>query len=479
MSSNDIVIRVDNVSKCFNVYTKPQDRLKQLILPKVQRLIGKEQSSYSHDFWALQQVSFEIGRGHAVGILGQNGSGKSTLLQIITGTMTPTSGTVETFGRVAALLELGSGFNPDFTGRENVYLNGSLIGLSREQVDAKFDMIAAFADIGEHLEQPVKTYSSGMMLRLAFAVQVAVESEILIIDEALAVGDARFQLKCFRRLEELKENGTTILFVSHATELVRSFCDYGLVLNYGKPVYWGDAKTATVKYMEVLFPDKNQLSDGAAEAEAQAETVSEDLHTPLASESVAAFREEDTDKAKRIQTNDFLLLENPPVKDDTFGIGGAKLKQLKIFGLDKPNILVGARTLTVQCEYTWDVAFLKDLIERDRYEKDITLGISIANNKGNYIFGCNGFDSDLVVDCFASNTCSVEFSFKMPYLTEGDYFLTVAIAVGTLKYHIQLRWYDCLVQLKMLKDERNVFGAFAIDYQMNLVNAMHLETEKV
>ena len=164
-------------------------------------------------------------------------------------------------------MELGSGFNPQFTGRENVYLNGHLLGLSTKQIENKFDYIAAFADIGEYLEQPVKTYSSGMMLRLAFAVQIAIETQVLIIDEALAVGDARFQLKCFRRLEEIKQQGTTILFVSHATEMVKSFCDFGLVLNAGKAIYWGDAKTAAVKYFEILFPERSQSEDVSSIAE--------------------------------------------------------------------------------------------------------------------------------------------------------------------------------------------------------------------
>jgi lipopolysaccharide transport system ATP-binding protein len=469
---------VEHVSKCFNIYANPQDRLKQLIFPKVQRLIGKEQSSYSHDFWALQDVSFEIERGQAVGILGQNGSGKSTLLQIITGTMTPTSGTVETHGRVAALLELGSGFNPDFTGKENVFLNGSLIGLTRSQVEAKYDNIVAFADIGEHLEQPVKTYSSGMMLRLAFAVQVAVESDILIIDEALAVGDARFQLKCFRRLEELKEQGTTILFVSHATDLVRSFCNYGLVLNKGKTIYWGDAKTATVKYMEVLFPDKDQLSSAASNAvdtlESQDSTDAVTLTGQLPVDTLSAEQLANVDECE-----DFLSLVNPSIKSDTFGIGGAELKQIKIFGLESPNILKGGRDLKVQCHYTWDVTFLKDLILREKYQNDITLGISLANHKGNYIFGCNGFDNNLFVNCLEMSNCVVEFDLKVPYLTEGDYFITVAIAIGTLAYHVQLRWYDCLIPVKVLKDERNIFGVFAIDYQMKLVNANDIEITEV
>ena len=185
---NDIAIRVSNLGKYYQIYDAPRDRLKQFVLSRLQRLIGKQPKQYFREFWALKEVSFEIKKGETVGIIGRNGSGKSTLLQMICGTLFPTNGTVETRGRIAALLELGSGFNPEFTGRENVYLNGAVLGLSKEEIDTRFDAIAAFADIGDFIEQPVKTYSSGMFVRLAFAIQANVDPEILIVDEALAGG---------------------------------------------------------------------------------------------------------------------------------------------------------------------------------------------------------------------------------------------------------------------------------------------------
>ena len=194
--SSEIAIKVESLSKCYQIYNQPQDRLKQAIYPRLQRLMGKEPGSYAREFWALKDVSFEINKGEAVGIVGRNGAGKSTLLQLICGTLNPTSGSVEVKGTVAALLELGSGFNPEFTGRENVYLNASVLGLTQEKADEKFDEIAAFADIGDFLEQPAKTYSSGMLMRLAFAVNTCVDPDILIVDEALSVGDAPFQSKC-------------------------------------------------------------------------------------------------------------------------------------------------------------------------------------------------------------------------------------------------------------------------------------------
>lgn len=459
MSSENAVIQVDGVGKCFSIYDRPEDRLKQFLMPKIRAFSGQAQPNYHREFWALKDVSFEVGKGQTVGIIGRNGSGKSTLLQIITGTMAPTYGSVATQGRTAALLELGSGFNPEFTGRENVYLNGSLLGLTHAQIDDKFDYIAGFADIGDHLDQPVKTYSSGMMLRLAFAVQVAVETEILIIDEALAVGDARFQLKCFRRLEEIKAQGTTILFVSHATDLVRSFCDFGLVLENGKAIYWGEAKVATVKYLEVLFPEQiQQALDQPGQSEMNSDMISA---VPVVGHALVP---------ESSQPLEWLTIDPPKMEGHTFGVGGADLKWVKILGIGSPNLLEGGRDIKIQCQFSWQIDFVRSLIERDGYESDITLGVSLADNKGGYIFGCNGFDKGLPIDCLKNSISTVEFQFNMPHLAAGEYFLTVAIALGNQKHHIQLKWYDCIFQFKIFETNKNVYGVFAIEYEMNEVS---------
>ena len=256
--SSDIVIRVENVSKCYQVYDRPQDRLKQSVVPKIKRLLGKSSDNYYRDFWALHDISFEVKRGESLGILGRNGSGKSTLLQVITGNLTPTSGSVEFNGRIAALLELGSGFNLEFTGRENVYLNGALLGLSRAQVDDKFDAIAAFADIGQFIDQPVKTYSSGMLVRLAFAVQVQVEPDILIVDEALAVGDALFQKRCFQQIEKMRSNGVTLLFVSHDIESIRTLTNKSLLLNNGRVLRLGLSSEVVLDYRKLLHEQESE-----------------------------------------------------------------------------------------------------------------------------------------------------------------------------------------------------------------------------
>jgi lipopolysaccharide transport system ATP-binding protein len=254
--SSEVTIKVENLSKSYLIYGKPQDRLKQFILPRFQKalsIVGVEKKNYYQEFYALQNISFEIKKGETVGVIGRNGSGKSTLLQIICGTLTPTTGTVQTNGRVAALLELGSGFNHNFTGRENVYINGTILGLSREEIDARFDKIASFADIGKFIDQPVKTYSSGMVVRLAFAVQAQVDPDILIVDEALSVGDVKFQAKCFDFLKKLKDNGTSILLVTHSTEQIVTHCTRAFLLDNGVQIETGDPKYVANRYLDLLF----------------------------------------------------------------------------------------------------------------------------------------------------------------------------------------------------------------------------------
>jgi lipopolysaccharide transport system ATP-binding protein len=247
--SSDIVIKVDNLSKCYHIYDKPRDRLFQMLM--------RGHRQYYREFWALRDVSFEIKKGETVGIIGRNGSGKSTLLQVICGTLSPTSGSVETNGRIAALLELGSGFNPNFTGRENVYMNAAILGLSKGEIDKRFDDIVAFADIGDFIEQPVITYSSGMYIRLAFAVNIVSEPEIMIVDEALAVGDMKFQAKCMTALNRIQKNGATILFVSHDVGAVKSLCAQGVYLEHGMLKAIGKAPDVTELYIRTMREEMN------------------------------------------------------------------------------------------------------------------------------------------------------------------------------------------------------------------------------
>jgi len=245
MSSKQFAIEIDNVSKCFFVYKKPIDRLKQFIFPKV----GLKNKKYYDEFWAVNKVSLKIKPGETVAIVGRNGSGKSTLLQMICGTLQPTSGKIKVQGKIAALLELGSGFNPEFTGRENIYLNASVYGLTRDEIDKKFNSIVRFADIGDFIEQPVKTYSSGMYVRLAFAVIAHVDADILVIDEALAVGDAVFTQKCMRFIRDFQKNGT-LLFVSHDMYSVQNLCEKALWLNKGNTLNYGLSKDIAEEYLK-------------------------------------------------------------------------------------------------------------------------------------------------------------------------------------------------------------------------------------
>lgn len=239
--SSDSVISIKDVSKIYQIYERPQDRLKQMLWPGTRK--------FHDEFWALKGINFEVKKGETVGIVGRNGSGKSTLLQVICGTVTPTTGIVERNGRISALLELGSGFNPEFTGRENVFLNGTINGLSRMEMEARFDKIVAFADIGQFIDSPVKHYSSGMFARLAFSVAIHVDPEILIVDEILAVGDSAFQRKCLNKFYEIREAGCSILFVSHDQYQVKSICQRALYLEKGLQKMFGPAGHVIDEYM--------------------------------------------------------------------------------------------------------------------------------------------------------------------------------------------------------------------------------------
>ncbi len=281
MNKDNIAIRVSNLSKCYHMYDTPRDRLKQFVVPALcrvfpplRRLFSTPDSplpTYYREFWSLKDVSFEVKKGDVLGIIGKNGAGKSTLLQILCGTLTPTAGAIETYGRVAALLELGAGFNPEFTGRENVYMNASVLGLSNEEIDARFDEIVAFADIGFFIDQPVKTYSSGMFVRLAFSIATSVDPDILVIDEALSVGDGAFARKSFDRIMALMEAGKTILFCSHSMYQVDVLCQRVVWLEHGKVRMLGSAAEVTSAYNTALALEADTGAGGTTNRPASAE----------------------------------------------------------------------------------------------------------------------------------------------------------------------------------------------------------------
>lgn len=394
MSSNQIAIKVENLSKCYHIYNQPQDRLKQSIYPRIQRLAGRPLRTYFHEFWALRDISFEVKKGETIGIIGRNGSGKSTLLQLICGTLTPTSGTVQTAGRIAALLELGSGFNPEFTGRENVYLNGALLGLSQEEIDGCFTDIAAFADIGEFIEQPVKTYSSGMVVRLAFSVQAAINPDILIVDEALAVGDEKFQRKCFARLDELKSKGTAILFVSHSGSQIVELCDGALLLEQGMRMMYGKPAGVVHAYHKLIYapPDQqamlmqeyriaDQAGDGTAKIKLP-ELATETTNKPFADQvhnSTTNIRPiESTIDYSDGSTKDFFDPGLVPETTTVYPIQGAEILSFEILDADERpvNVLLPGQ------DYRFEISG-KFLADRDK----IYFGIHIRSISGTVITG--------------------------------------------------------------------------------------------
>jgi len=405
MSSNDIAIRVSNLSKCYQIYDTPRDRLKQFVVPRLKSLAGQAPTQYFREFWALQDVSFEVKKGETVGIIGRNGSGKSTLLQIICGTLSPTSGSVETRGRIAALLELGSGFNPEFTGRDNVYMNAAVLGLSREEVDACFDHIAAFADIGEFIDQPVKTYSSGMVVRLAFAVQSQVGPDILIVDEALSVGDAKFQSKCFERLRQLKENGTSILLVTHSSEQIVTHCSTAVLLNKGIQCETGDPKHVVNRYMDLLFgKEKETISGESAQVSA--------MPREIATESTYQLSWQEDDFSKRIGYNPH---------EYRWGDGSATILDFYLAADNEsyPTAVSTGQRITLAASIKFHKDFYRPI-----------LGITIKTKEGVTVYGVNSE----TLECDDLKTLGQQESIIQAeavficHLAPGDYFISLGIA---------------------------------------------------
>lgn len=405
MSSEKIAISVRSVSKCYRTYANPRDRLKQAFIPRVQRLVGVSPSKYGQEYWALNDINFEIYKGETVGIVGRNGSGKSTLLQMICGTLTPTLGEIQTNGRVGALLELGSGFNPEFTGRENVYLNGAVLGLSRNEVDARFDSIAAFADIGRFLDQPVKNYSSGMGVRLAFAVQAQIDPDILIVDEALAVGDARFQAKCFERLRQLKESGTSILLVTHSGEQVVTHCSRALLLDASELKMVGEPRKVVNHYMDLLFGREKKTSTKNGVDDPVENAAEDNENTFTSSKDVDLYH-----TRAHYNSNEY-----------RWGDGAATILDFDIRSNGK-RFSSASESLSV-ITIDLSIKFNKLIISP-------ILGFTIKTKEGVTIFGSNS----ALLDCSGFEEKGEEGSvisvrLKLDnFLAGGDYFISVGVA---------------------------------------------------
>ena len=410
-------IAVSDLTKCYQIYAKPHDRLRQALFPRVRRTLGFAPARYYSEFWALRDIDFQIGKGETVAIIGKNGSGKSTLLQILCGTLTPTSGEIAVEGRVAALLELGSGFNPEYTGRENVYLNGSVLGLTQQQVDDRFQAIEAFADIGEFINQPVKTYSSGMYVRLAFAVIANVDADVLIVDEALSVGDVYFGQKCMRFLREFQSRGT-LIFVSHDSAAVVNLCERAIWLDHGRVVMDGPASEVSRAYhaksygmdVQVSAPQENELESAVASLP--------QLEFEVDRSVMRVFR-----------------FSAPNV---TFGDGRAKITSVALVGGTGVALsrVEGGESVTLRVDAQVHAALTSPIV-----------GFFLKDRLGQQLFGTNTFLGSHCVRSSAlpGQRVRAEFSFRIPHLPPGKYTVDVALADGTQEEHVQNDWaFDAL-----------------------------------
>lgn len=425
-------IRVNEVTKVYQLYEKPIDRLKETLLG------GKK--NYHKDFFALDKVSFDVKKGETVGIIGTNGSGKSTILKIITGVLTPTSGSVEINGKISALLELGAGFNNEYTGIENVYMNGTMMGYSKKEMDEKLPEILDFADIGDFVYQPVKTYSSGMFVRLAFALAINVDPEILIVDEALSVGDVFFQAKCFRKIDEIRQKGTTVLMVTHDMGSVIKYCDKVVLLNKGQYVAQGEAGEMVDLYKKILA---NQFDDGGKDVEKLIEDKKK-------KHGVNTFDkgEGDTWKSK--------ITVNPDKIE--YGDGRAEIIDMGIADKDK-----NVTNLIMKGEMFY-------ILERIRFNNTITNPIftyTIKDKKGTELTGTNTMyenaDTDIVHE---GDVYTVIFKQKMN-LQGGEYLISISCTgFEEGEFVVYHRLYDVL-NLTVLSN-RNTVGVYDMESEVEL-----------
>lgn len=417
LTAVESAISVRNLSKKYRRFATTADTLKELLHP-----FGKK---YHDEFWALKGVSFEVKKGETIGLIGRNGSGKSTLLQVLCGILQPTSGTVRVSGRVAALLELGAGFSPDFSGRENVYMNGALMGLSRQEMDDRFSLIAEFAEIGDFMEQPVKTYSSGMYVRLAFAVAINVDPDILIVDEALSVGDIKFQAKCFRKLEEFQNAGKTMIIVTHSMEQIVRHCTRAVLVDGGYVLAEGEPLTVSNIYMDLLFGKEPALKIGARKAEATV-AVDSDATSRDAVENFLVSGDDRFSGRKSYNKNEYRWGDRTAEIIDYLVVSGAEADPLRC-KTDEPLSI-----------------YLKTRFHRE--VKDPIIGLFIKTVDGIMVSSQNSRDSgEAVVGVKGKGDVVVyRFSFA-PRLVGGEYLISVGVAEDVAGEIIPLdRRYDSI-----------------------------------
>ncbi|MBC2601114.1 ABC transporter ATP-binding protein [Puniceicoccus vermicola] len=469
MSDKDVVVSVRNLSKAYRVWRSPLDRLKSPFLGAVgrrfprnsyfSRELQRRASRAYDDFYALQQVSFDIERGTSFGILGRNGSGKSTLLQIIAGTLTPSGGEVVTNGRVAALLELGSGFNPEFSGRENVYMNASILGISKKTIDERFDEIASFADIGDFMEQPVKTYSSGMYVRLAFSVIVHVDADVLIIDEALAVGDVFFVQKCMRFLKKFRERGV-LLFVSHDLPSINRLCDQALWLDKGVVRQRGIPKDVTESYFSEYYSGgDSEKSDSEAlkEAIGSGEEEKPVSQRKAPTESMQILGEEIHDQ--RLQylnfsdhRNDIEVFAFRP-DGDSFGAKRVEVVDARLTDIEGRRLgwIVGGEKVEARV-----------VVEANETVQDPIIGFGLKDPSGQVLFGDNTFLTTKGQKSVLRKGQRLEaaFRFQMPILRPGEYVMNATVATGSQTDHEMQHWMHdaCVLRSYTKSDTTGMIG---------------------
>ncbi len=381
MSSNNIVIDVESVTKEYKIYKKPMDKILFNLAPGLYK-------NKVNTFTALNDITLKIPRGATVGIVGRNGSGKSTLLQMVAGTLMPTKGTINVNGRVSALLELGAGFNPEFSGRENVYLNGAILGLSKKEIDEKFADILAFSEIGEFIERPVKTYSSGMFVRLAFSVAAFVDPDIMIIDEALSVGDEKFQRKCYNYLEDLKEKGCTILFVSHSMRVVEQLCDYAYLLDRSQLIAEGEPKEIIDKYHMLLYSQENAHYQSLNK-------ITSEMESPEDSLQYISQINNGQESEREIYIDKVTMYNELAEESYIFETGG----------------------------YSQIVLTINSSIDVEK----ILIGLRIKNTQGIEVYGTSTIYHDLKIEFRKNQQYTIAFKQKLQ-LVAGTYHISVAIA---------------------------------------------------
>jgi homopolymeric O-antigen transport system ATP-binding protein len=438
--SSEYAIRARHLGKSYQVYQRPGDRLKQFV--------WRGRRRFYREFWALRDVSFDVTPGATVGIIGRNGSGKSTLLQLICGTLTPTTGSVELHGRVAALLELGAGFNLEFTGRENVFMYGAVLGLTEQEIRDRYDHILAFADIGTFIDMPVKTYSSGMFVRLAFSVAINVDPDVLIIDEALAVGDARFQQRCMAKLRQLQERGVSVLFVSHDVEAVKRLCKHVLILHDGEVVNQGDPLSMANWYLALstLDFDVDRLRH-MQESEAQrAEREASAAPVPAAEQGTLAPAERPG--AGGGEAN----LDIPEFKLFRHGDGGARIQD--VFLATEHGVRTEVVTLGQTVQVVVDVEFCADQVRH-------LIGFYMRDRLGTDVIGINTWQERIDLPEVRQGD-RMRYAFTLPIdLKPGYYSLSPSVA-----YHQDIQqwmdWIENALIFRVVDDDtrRTVFGVF-------------------